>query len=75
MTRARRARGRLLRLILNRPLAVAVGVALAAPAAALLVKDYAWESGVTDGLALVLLGTGLAVLWSGVTGRRPDWVE
>jgi hypothetical protein len=75
MARARRVRGRLLRLILNRPIAVVVGAALALPGAVLLLKDYTWESGVTDGLALVLLATGAAILWTGIHGRQPDWID
>jgi hypothetical protein len=75
MARARRVRGRLLRLILNRPIAALVGIALASPAAVLLVKDYSWESGATDGVALVMLATGVAILWSGVIGRQPDWID
>jgi hypothetical protein len=65
----------LLRLVLNRPAAVAAGAALAAPGGALLLHDFPWESGATDGLALVLLATGVALAWAGLTGRRPDWIE
>ena len=68
-------RGVLLRLVLNRPLAIAVGAAIAAPAALLLAADYAWETGATDGLALLALATGIAVAWAGVTGRKPDWTD
>jgi hypothetical protein len=64
MPRARRLRGMLLRLVLNRPVAIAVGVALAAPGALLLLRDYAWESGVTDGLGLLALATGVAIVWA-----------
>jgi len=28
-----------------------------------------------DGLSLVLGATGAAVLWTGITGVRPDWVD
>ncbi len=75
MARARRLRGLLLRLVLNRPLAIAVGAALASPGVLLLVNVYDWESGVTDGLALLSLATGSALTWAGVTGRRPDWIK
>ena len=37
--------------------------------------DYAWESGVTDGLALLAVATGIALAWAGFTGRKGDWVE
>lgn len=73
MARARRVRGLLLRLVLNRPLAIGAGAVLAAPGAMLLFSDYAWETGVTDGLSLLLLATGIALAWAGLTGRRPDW--
>lgn len=75
MVRARRVRGRLLRLVLNRPAAFAAGAAVAAPGAVLLLRDFPWESGATDGLALVLLATGIALVWAGLTGRKQDWIE
>jgi hypothetical protein len=75
MARARRLRGMLLRLMLNRPLAIAVGAALASPGVVLLANVYSWETGATDGFALVALATGIALVWAGVTGRRPDWSD
>jgi len=75
MPRARRLRGMLLRLVLNRPFALAAGAAAAFPGALLLVNDYSWETGVTDGLALVAFATGIALAWAGVSGRRPDWLD
>jgi hypothetical protein len=75
MPRARRLRGLLLRVVLNRPVAMALGIAMALPGVLLLVQDFAWESGVTDGLALLALATGIAIAWSGLTGRQPDWTE
>jgi hypothetical protein len=73
--RARRLRGWLLRLVLNRRSAMIAGALLAAPGALLLAIDYAWESWMTDGLALLTLATGVALLWAGLTGRRSDWTE
>ena len=68
-----RARGRILRLIRRRALAVAVGVALAAPAAWIEFSGrYDWW---VEGLALVIGATGLAMLWTGLTGARPDWID
>ena len=75
MPRARRLRGALLRLMLNRRLVIATGVVLASPGVALVASDYSWETGVTDGLALLALATGVALVWIGVTGRQPDWVD
>jgi hypothetical protein len=61
--------------MLNRPVAIAAGAALASPAMLLLVNDYSWETGATDGLMLLALATGVALVWSGVTGRQADWYE
>ena len=70
----RRARGAILRLVRRRPLAIVVGCALAAPAvwAELLSSYDAWW---VEGLALVVAATGLALIWTGVTGAAPDWVD
>lgn len=70
----RRVRGVLLRLVRRRPLAIAVGVTLAAPATWLEVRggSGAWW---LDGLCLVVGATGVALLWTGLTGARPDWVD
>lgn len=53
---------------------MAIGLALAVPAA--------WvEFGLTnapwwlEGSSLVVGATGLALLWTGLTGAGPDWVE
>ena len=70
----RRVRGVLLRLVRRRRLAIAVGVTLAAPAAWL---EFGGGSGVwwLDGLSLVVGATGVALLWTGLTGPRPDWID
>jgi hypothetical protein len=70
----RRARGALLRIVRRRPLAIAVGLALAGPAAWFEVRGGSgtWW---LDGLGLVLGATGVALLWTGLTGARPDWVD
>ena len=75
MTWIRRIRGGLLRLALSRPAAGTVGLALALPAAAVTLRDYPWESWVTDGLGLILGATGVALVFTGFAGRRPDWVD
>jgi hypothetical protein len=74
MAVVRRTRGVLLRLAGRRAAALVVGVALAAPAAWLEFSGRvdAWWA---DGLGLVLGATGLAFVWMGVSGRRPDWLE
>jgi len=70
----RRARGALLRLVRRRRLAVAVGVALAAPAFWLELsgRSGAWW---IEGLSLILGATGIALIWTGLTGPAPDWIE
>ena len=73
--RARRLRGRLLRLVLNRPVAIIAGALIAAPGALLMANDYSWESWMTDGLGLVAFATGVALAWAGLTGRRSDWTD
>jgi hypothetical protein len=70
----RRLRGRLLRLIRRRPLAIAAGLALVAPAAWIEWSGRFSEWWI-EGLALVLGATGLALLWTGLTGVSPDWIE
>jgi hypothetical protein len=71
----RRLRGRLLRLVFNRTLAVFLGLLFAAPALWLLIGDYSWETPMTDGLGLVVGATGAALLLAGLGGRRGDWVD
>ena len=70
----RRIRGILLRLTRRRAAAIAVGAAFAAPAVWFKVGTHldAWW---IDGLSLILLATGLALIWTGVTGPSPDWVD
>ena len=76
MTReGRRLRGWFIRLVLNRTLSIILGLALLAPAAWLFFGDYSWESPVTDGLQLILGATGAALLFAGIGGRRPDWID
>jgi hypothetical protein len=60
---------------MNRPLAILVGAAVMAPGLWLLLADLAWESGLTDGAALLAAATGAALLWTGVSGRQADWID
>ena len=70
----RRARGAILRIVRRRRLAIAVGVALALPAAGL---EFSGGSNLwwLDGLSLLGAATGAALIWMGITGPRPDWVD
>ena len=70
----RRARGILLRLVRRRSLAVVVGLALVIPAAWIEFSGR-FDAWWVNGLALVAGATGLAVLWTGLTGPSPDWIE
>ena len=70
----RRARGVVLRFVRNRPLSIAIGLALAIPAAWLEFFSR-YEAWWVDGLALVVGATGVALCWTGLTGARPDWIE
>jgi hypothetical protein len=73
MPSIKRVRGRLLRLSLNRSVAIGLGCSLLLPALWLLVQDLPWENSTTDGLGLLVGATGAALLLQGIGGRRPDW--
>jgi ABC-type uncharacterized transport system permease subunit len=64
----------LLRLVRRRAIAIVVGLALAVPAAWIEFSGR-YDAWWVHGLALVLLASGLAVLWTGITGPSPDWVD
>ena len=74
-TQFRRTRGVLLRLALSRTPALVVGLLLLVPATVIAVADYGWESWLTDGLGLIGGATGAALVVTGLTGRRPDWID
>ncbi len=70
----RRVRGALLRLVRRRALSAALGLALAAPAAWVQFSGRfgAWW---VEGLSLVAGATGLALIWTGIAGLGPDWID
>ena len=74
VTVIRRGRGALVRLVRRRVRAIVVGLALAAPAAWLELngRSDAWW---VDGLSLILGATGVALIWTGLVGPKPDWVR
>jgi hypothetical protein len=64
----------MLRLVRRRALAIAVGLTLVLPAAWIEFGgryDVWWA----QGLALVTGASGLSILWTGITGPSPDWVD
>ena len=69
----RRARGMVLRLVRRRAIATTVGLALALPS--VWVEISGGAAGWVDGLALVCGATGAALIWAGLTGIRPDWID
>jgi len=74
VVRSRRVRGALLRFARNRPAAIAVGLLLVIPSAWIELSGRA-SSWWMDGVALVAGATGVALVWTALTGTRPDWLE
>ncbi len=70
----RRIRGALLRLVRRRVLTGTVGVLLVAPAA-WVEFGSSYDAWWLDGLALIAGATGAALLWTGLTGVAPDWID
>ncbi|PWT80744.1 MAG: hypothetical protein C5B57_11755 [Blastocatellia bacterium] len=70
----RRARGVILRLARRRVLAITVGTVLLVPAI-WLKGSGAYPAWWADGVSLVLGATGVAFLWTGLVGVRPDYVD
>ena len=74
MRQTRRLRGLLLRLARRPRSSIALGVLLVLPAVWIewLRRDTAWW---IEGLSLIAGATGVALLWTGMTGVRPDWID
>jgi hypothetical protein len=70
----RRARGVLLRLVRRRTASIIVGLVMAAPPACLEFSGR-YDAWWIEGLDLVLCATGLALIWTGLTGGGADWVD
>jgi hypothetical protein len=69
----RRLRGSVLRLVRRRLFAIVAGALLLAAAVGIQVRGAsAWYM---EGLSLALGATGVALLWTGLVGLRPDWVD
>ena len=71
----RKIRGALLRVVFNRVLAIGLGSILALPGVWLLLSDFGREAWWTDGVALIAVATGSALILAGLGGRRPDWID
>jgi len=74
VVRSRRVRGALLRFARNRPAAIAVGLLLVIPSAWIELSGRA-SSWWMDGVALVAGATAAALVWTALTGTKPDWLE
>ena len=74
MSLIRRVRGAVLRLVRRRLLSIGLGLALAAPSAwvEFFARDAPWW---LEGLSLIAGATGLALIWTGMTGPSPDWID
>jgi hypothetical protein len=70
----RRARGAVLRIAKRRPFAIGVGAALVLPAV-WIEWTGAYGAWWVDGLCLVVGATGAALLWIGIAGPGPDWID
>lgn len=69
-----RTRGILLRLVRRRSLSIVLGFLLVTPGAWIEMAAApvpAW----VEGLGLVVGASGLALVWSGLRGPRPDWID
>jgi len=69
-----RVRGTLLRTVRRRSLSVAIGALLVAPAVWVEVASAGIPWWV-EGVSVVLGGTGAALIWAGVRGPKPDWID
>ena len=74
MALARPFRRFMLRLVARRRLSIMIGLVLALPSAwvEVFMRDPVWW---LEGLSLVVGATGIALIWTGLTGLSPDWVE
>ena len=70
----RRARGIVLRIVRRRALAMVIGLALVLPAAWVEFSGR-YDAWWIEGLSLVIGATGIALLWTGLTGASPDWID
>jgi hypothetical protein len=74
MSLLRRARGVVLRLVRRRLATLLIGLLLIVPAAWIQMRggSDAWWA---EGLSLVSGAAGLALVWTGLFGLKPDWQD
>lgn len=70
----RRIRGALLRLVRRRLVAITIGLLLVLPAAWVQSRGR-FDAWWVEGFSLVAGATGVALLWTGLVGLKPDWTE
>jgi hypothetical protein len=69
-----RLRGLLLRFVRRRPLTIVAGLALVIPAAWVEMSGR-FGTWWLEGLALIVAASGIALIWTGLTGAQPDWID
>jgi hypothetical protein len=74
MFSVRRFRGVVLRLVRRRALAIVLGSLLVLSAAWIQVRGR-FDAWWIEGFSLVGGATGVALLWTGIAGLKPDWTE
>jgi hypothetical protein len=72
--RLSRIRGGVLRLVRHRGAAIIIGLVLAVPSAWIQFSGRA-EVWWLQGISLVAGATGVALLWAGIVGLGPDWID
>ena len=65
----------LLRLAFRRRLAFVAGTGCIGIAVWVAAGEYMWESALSDGLAMIVGATGVALVLIAIGGRQPDWEE
>jgi hypothetical protein len=74
MPSIRRFRGAVLRLVRRRGVSIVVGLLLFLPAAWIQMRGR-FDAWWVEGLSLVAAATGIALLYAGIVGLKPDWTE
>ena len=70
----RRARGAVLRVVRRRTLSIVLGLLLIVPAVWVQYGGR-YDTWWLEGISLIAGATGVALVWNGLTGTKPDWIE